>query len=88
MSGLPICELEPRGLAERILIVCPANLAFQWLRELKKKFRRQVRRPQGPGHLRSVRREPVAQAHRIITSLDLAKRHDILPGRCQVTGIW
>src|SRR5262249_46366448 len=35
MSGLLIRELELRGLAERILIVCPANLAFQWQRELK-----------------------------------------------------
>src|ERR1700722_4913442 len=34
MSGLLIRELELRGLAERILIVCPANLAFQWQREL------------------------------------------------------
>jgi len=31
-------ELELRGLAERILIVCPANLAFHWQRELKEKF--------------------------------------------------
>ncbi|MBI3961479.1 MAG: DEAD/DEAH box helicase family protein, partial [Deinococcus sp.] len=35
MSGLLIRELELRGLAERILIVCPANLAFQWQRELR-----------------------------------------------------
>ncbi len=38
MSGLLIRELELRGLVERILIVCPANLAFQWQRELKEKF--------------------------------------------------
>jgi hypothetical protein len=38
VSGLLIRELELRGLAERILIVCPANLAFQWQRELKEKF--------------------------------------------------
>ncbi|HOV88393.1 MAG TPA: hypothetical protein PLM79_18710, partial [Syntrophobacteraceae bacterium] len=30
MSGLLVRELQLRGLAERILIVCPANLAFQW----------------------------------------------------------
>lgn len=34
MSGLLIRELELRGLAERVLIVCTANLAFQWQREL------------------------------------------------------
>src|SRR5947207_12584362 len=38
MSGLLIRELKLRGLAERILIVCPANLAFQWQRELHEKF--------------------------------------------------
>src|SRR5229473_2559729 len=38
MAGLLIRELELRGLAERILIVCPANLAFQWQREMKEKF--------------------------------------------------
>jgi len=34
MSGLLIRELKLRGLADRILIVCPANLTFQWQREL------------------------------------------------------
>src|SRR6266511_6385225 len=38
MAGLLIRELQLRGLAERILVVCPANLAFQWQRELKEKF--------------------------------------------------
>jgi len=38
MAGLLIRELKLRGLAERILIVVPANLAFQWQRELKEKF--------------------------------------------------
>jgi len=38
MAGLLIRELQLRGLAERILIVCPANLSFQWQRELKEKF--------------------------------------------------
>lgn len=32
MAGLLIRELKLRGLAERILIVCPANLTFQWQR--------------------------------------------------------
>ena len=38
MAGLLIRELKLRGLIERILIVCPANLAFQWQRELRDKF--------------------------------------------------
>ena len=39
MAGLLIKELKARGLATRILIVAPANLTFQWQRELKEKFR-------------------------------------------------
>jgi len=38
MSGLTIKELKFRGLAERILIVTPANLTPQWRRELHDKF--------------------------------------------------
>ena len=38
MAGLLIRELKLRGLIERVLVVCPANLAFQWQRELKEKF--------------------------------------------------
>jgi SNF2 family DNA or RNA helicase len=39
MAGLLIKELKIRGLAKRILIITPANLTFQWQRELKDKFR-------------------------------------------------
>jgi SNF2 family DNA or RNA helicase len=39
MAGLLIKELKVRGLIQRILIVTPANLSFQWKRELKDKFR-------------------------------------------------
>jgi superfamily II DNA or RNA helicase len=39
MAGLLIKELKVRGAASRILIVTPANLCFQWQRELKDKFR-------------------------------------------------
>jgi superfamily II DNA or RNA helicase len=39
MAGLLVKELKIRGLAQRTLIVTPANLSFQWQRELKDKFR-------------------------------------------------
>lgn len=39
MAGLLIKELKVRGLIRRILIVTPANLSFQWQRELADKFR-------------------------------------------------
>jgi hypothetical protein len=35
---LLIRELKLRGLAERGQVTCPANLTFQWQRELKEKF--------------------------------------------------
>lgn len=39
MAGLLVKELKARGLIKRVLIVTPANLCFQWQRELKDKFR-------------------------------------------------
>jgi len=39
MAGLLLKELKIRGLVKRTLIVAPANLCFQWQRELKEKFR-------------------------------------------------
>src|SRR5437867_9946062 len=39
MAGLLIKELKIRGLIKRILIITPANLSFQWQREMKDKFR-------------------------------------------------
>lgn len=38
MAGLLLRDLKLRGLADRVLVVCPANLTFQWQRELKEKF--------------------------------------------------
>jgi len=84
MAGLLIRELTLRGLAERILIVCPANLAFQWQREMKEKFDEKFHILRG-GDIREQFgiNQWLEQKH-IITSLDLAKRLDILPGLRQV----
>jgi superfamily II DNA or RNA helicase len=38
MAGLLVKELKIRGLIKRILAVTPANLTFQWQREMKEKF--------------------------------------------------
>src|SRR5438093_491912 len=40
MAGLLLKELKARGLIRRTLIVTPANLTFQWQRELADKFRK------------------------------------------------
>jgi superfamily II DNA or RNA helicase len=84
MAGLLIRELELRGLAERILIVCPANLTFQWQRELKEKFGATFQVIKGHDIREQFGINQWLEQHRIITSLDLAKREDILPGLRQV----
>ncbi len=84
MAGLLIRELELRGLAERILIVCPANLSFQWQRELKEKFDAEFIVLKGSDIREQFGVNQWLKQKRIITSLDLAKRQDILPGLRQV----
>ena len=84
MSGLLIRELELRGLAERILIVCPANLAFQWQRELREKFDTKFLVMKGQDIREQFGVNQWLERNRVITSLDLAKRSEILPGLRQV----
>jgi superfamily II DNA or RNA helicase len=84
MAGLLIRELELRGLAERILIVCPANLSFQWQRELKEKFDAKFLVLKGGDIRDQFGVNQWMEQKRIITSLDLAKRSEILPGLRQV----
>jgi superfamily II DNA or RNA helicase len=84
MSGLLIRELELRGLAERILIVCPANLAFQWQRELKEKFDAKFLVMKSQDIREQFGVNQWMERNRVITSLDLAKRGEMLPGLRQV----
>jgi len=84
MAGLLIRELKLRGLAERILIVCPANLAFQWQRELKEKFDEKFIVMKGADIRDQFGMNQWMEQNRVITSLDLAKRPDILAGLRQV----
>src|SRR5262245_48559415 len=80
MAGVLILELELRCLAERVLIVCPANLAFQWQRELKEKFDAKFLVLKGQDIREQFGVNQWMDRSRIITSLDLAKRQEILPG--------
>ncbi len=84
MAGLLLRELKLRGLAERILIVCPANLTFQWQRELKEKFDQQFFVLKGGDIRDQFGVNQWLSQKQVITSLDLAKREDILPGLRQV----
>ncbi len=79
MAGLIIKELKLRNLAHRILIVAPGHLKDQWRRELKDRFEESfvvVER----NLLDALYGESVWQREsQIITSIDFAKREDILP---------
>ena len=84
MAGLLLRELKLRGLAQRTLIVCPANLAFQWQRELKDKFDEKFVVLRGGDIRDQFGVNQWLEQRQVITSLDLAKREDILPGLRQV----
>ena len=84
MAGLLVRELKLRGLAERVLVVCPANLTFQWQRELKEKFDEQFFVLKGGDVRDQFGVNQWLDQKQTITSLDLAKREDILPGLRQV----
>ena len=84
MAGLLIRELKLRGLVDRMLIVCPANLTFQWQRELLEKFDQQFFVMKGSDIHNQFGMNQWLDQKQVITSLDLAKRQDILPGLEQV----
>ena len=84
MAGLLVRELMLRGLAERILVVCPSNLTFQWQRELGEKFDEKFLVLKGGDVRNQFGVNQWLEQKRIITSLDLAKRTEILPGLRQV----
>jgi superfamily II DNA or RNA helicase len=84
MAGLLLRELKLRGLCDRILIVCPANLTFQWQRELKDKFNEKFEVLRGSDIREQYGVNQWLERSQVITSLDLAKRTDVLPGLRQV----
>jgi len=84
MAGLLLRELKLRGLVERTLVVCPANLAFQWQRELQEKFHERFLVLKGGDIREQFGVNQWMEQDQIITSLDLAKRDEILPGLRQV----
>src|SRR5271166_4964357 len=84
MAGLLIRELKLRGLVDRVLVVCPANLTFQWQRELKEKFDEKFVVLKGGDIREQFGINQWLENRQIITSLDLAKRETILPGLRQV----
>jgi len=69
MAGLLIKELKIRGLVKRILIVTPANLTFQWMRELKEKFREDFSVVRGEILRAAYGSNPWDERDQVVTSL-------------------
>jgi superfamily II DNA or RNA helicase len=79
MAGLIIKELKLRNLAKRILIVVPGHLKDQWRRELKDRFE-ETFLVIDRGLMDAYYAENVwERENQIITSMDFAKREEILP---------
>ena len=76
MAGLLLKELKIRGLVKRTLIVAPANLCFQWQREMKDKFREPFEVIRSD-LLRAVYgQNPWQERNQVITSISWVSRID------------
>ena len=74
MAGLLLKELKVRGLAKRTLIVTPANLTFQWQRELKDKFRETFEIVRGDVLRANYGSNPWQEKNQVITSVSWVSR--------------
>jgi superfamily II DNA or RNA helicase len=78
MAGLLLKELHMRGLAQRILIVSPANLLFQWQREMQDRFGERFQILRGADLSSAYATNPWQDADRVIASLDWMKRQEVM----------
>lgn len=74
MAGLLIKELKIRGLIERILIVTPANLTFQWQREMSEKFHESFDVVRGAVLRETYGKNPWQERRQAITSISWISR--------------
>jgi SNF2 family DNA or RNA helicase len=74
MAGLLIKELKIRGLIKRTLIVSPANLCFQWQREMKDKFREPFELIRGEVLRANYGSNPWQEKSQVITSVSWVSR--------------
>jgi len=78
LAGLLLTELKLRGLVNRTLIVTPANLAFQWQREMRDRFRERFDIIRGIDLKSAYGVNPWQDKPQVITSMDWAKREEVL----------
>jgi superfamily II DNA or RNA helicase len=74
MAGLLLKELKIRGLVNRTLIVAPANLTFQWQREMKDKFREQFDIMRGEVLRTQYGQNPWQEHNQVVTSVSWISR--------------
>lgn len=78
MAGLLLKELKYRGLVNRILIVAPKYLSYQWRRELWNKFHERFRIVDRAVLNSFYGENAWSEINRAITSVDFAKQDNIL----------
>lgn len=76
MAGLLLKELKTRGLVKRTLIVAPANLCFQWQREMKEKFRENFEVIRGDVLRANYGQNPWQEKSQVVTSVSWVSRID------------
>ena len=74
MAGLLLKELKARGLIKRTLIVTPANLSFQWQREMRDKFREQFEIIRGDVLRSNYGQNPWQERDQAVTSISWVSR--------------
>lgn len=74
MAGLLLKELKIRGLIKRTLIIAPANLGFQWQREMKDKFREQFEVIRSDVLRANYGSNPWQEKNQVITSISWVSR--------------
>ncbi|HEY7952311.1 MAG TPA: DEAD/DEAH box helicase, partial [Solirubrobacteraceae bacterium] len=79
MAGLLMKELHLRGVVDRVLVLCPAPLTVQWQGELLDKFDERFEVLDSHKVRWQLGGNAWQQTARAITSLDFAKREEILP---------
>jgi len=76
MAGLLLKELKIRGLVKRALIVAPANLCFQWQREMKDKFHESFDIMRGEILRVAYGSNPWQEKNQVVTSVSWISRID------------
>jgi superfamily II DNA or RNA helicase len=74
MAGLLLKEMKARGLVKRTLVVAPANLTFQWQRELKDKFGESFEVMRGSVLRTNYGQNPWQERSQVVTSLSWVSR--------------